>query len=247
MTLELYVLDALAGMECIASIVVLAVSLLMCGEWRAPARPGIPAQIGTLLQKSPALIVTSILCAMTSAVKLRHSPNAVLVSMYSTHYAYRCVIYSCITNISASVSVARCALTFVYSIYSSFLQMRVLTQYIEYNANWLMGAQFSLGSSLWLAGLALAVYSDCALMRARKVGAVVVVGGPFDLVTMPQYTGEMLAWAGFAVACWSIQGLALALVVIATLAPRARRRHKQLADRYAEFPGSRAAVIPFLW
>lgn len=244
---EQRVLDALAYLECVSSVIVLTASLVISPPWHPLPRLTMPAQYGTLVQSSPVLVVTSILCSLTAAKQLGHAPNAALVLIFSAHYVYRTLVYSSIVSLHASVSVPRCALTFLYAIYSSYLQMRYVTQYATYDPDWLLGPAFTVGSGMWLGGLLVAIYADCAIKRARSDGRRVMCGGVFDYITMPQYAGEMLAWMGFAVACWSVQGLSVALVSVAVLAPRAWRRHRWCVEHVPDFPAGRAVLVPFLW
>ena len=58
--------------------------------------------------------------------------------------------------------------------------------------------------------------------------------------------GEILQWFGFALASWSLAGLAFALYTAANLVPRALASHAWYRQQFQEYPESRKAVIPFL-
>jgi len=51
-------------------------------------------------------------------------------------------------------------------------------------------------------------------------------GGMFNLVSSPNYLGEILEWTGWAIATWSLAGLSFALWTFANLAPRALANHR---------------------
>jgi len=60
------------------------------------------------------------------------------------------------------------------------------------------------------------------------------------------YLGEIVEWTGWAVATWSLAGLAFALYTAANLAPRALSHHAWYRARFPEYPPSRRALVPFL-
>jgi hypothetical protein len=56
----------------------------------------------------------------------------------------------------------------------------------------------------------------------------------------------MLEWTGFAVASWSLPGLAFALYTAANLAPRALSHHRWYQEKFPDYPRERRALIPFV-
>lgn len=76
--------------------------------------------------------------------------------------------------------------------------------------------------------------------------------------------GEIIEWVGFAVACWSLPGLAFAIMTFSNLAPRGHQvseiiavytfdntiflqHHKWYLQKFENYPKHRKAVIPFVW
>ena len=72
-------------------------------------------------------------------------------------------------------------------------------------------------------------------------------GGAFELVSCPNYTGEILQWFGWALATWSAAGLAFAVFTAANLVPRAHAHHSWYREKFPDYPKSRKRVIPFLY
>ena len=68
----------------------------------------------------------------------------------------------------------------------------------------------------------------------------------FLYVSCPNYLGELLEWAGWALATWSLGGLAFFVYTAANLVPRARSNHRWYRGRFEDYPESRRAVIPGL-
>ena len=66
-------------------------------------------------------------------------------------------------------------------------------------------------------------------------------------MSCPNYLGEILEWVGWAVATWSLPGLAFAVWVIANLVPRARSHHRWYRERFPDYPDGRKALVPGLW
>ena len=65
------------------------------------------------------------------------------------------------------------------------------------------------------------------LIGLRKPGdshSSIPRGGMYRFVSCPNYFGEILEWAGWAVMTWSLAGLAFAVFTVANLLPRALAR-----------------------
>lgn len=54
----------------------------------------------------------------------------------------------------------------------------------------------------------------------------------------------MIEWLGWALAMWSLAGLAFAVWTIANLAPRARANHRWYRAHFAAYPAERRALVP---
>ena len=90
---------------------------------------------------------------------------------------------------------------------------------------------------------------SAALRRLRSTspeGYVVPRGPLFRWLSCPNYFGEIVEWTGFALASWSPGGLLFALWTAANLVPRAIHHHRWYRAKFADYPRSRRAVMPFL-
>ena len=88
------------------------------------------------------------------------------------------------------------------------------------------------------------------LFKIRKQNTQVYsvpVGGLFHWVSCPNYLGEIALWIGWALATWSLAGLAFAVWTIANLAPRAVAHHKWYRENFDNYPRNRRALIPGIW
>jgi len=66
-------------------------------------------------------------------------------------------------------------------------------------------------------------------------------------VASPNYFGEIVEWTGWALATWSLPGLAFALFTMANLVPRAHANRVWYIDTFPDYPRQRKRVIPFVY
>ena len=52
------------------------------------------------------------------------------------------------------------------------------------------------------------------------------IGGMFTYVSGANFFGEIVEWSGFALACWSLPGLAFAIFTALNIGPRAIQHHR---------------------
>ena len=105
------------------------------------------------------------------------------------------------------------------------------------------------GAALFAGGLWLNVSSDRALRRLRRPGETgykIPRGGAFEWVSCPNYLGEVVEWTGWAIATWSLPGLAFAVYTAANLVPRALSHHAWYRREFPDYPRERRAVLPYL-
>ncbi|MEO5731317.1 MAG: 3-oxo-5-alpha-steroid 4-dehydrogenase [Byssovorax sp.] len=141
-------------------------------------------------------------------------------------------------------------LAIVFNLMNGYLNGRWLnTLSPPYPSSWLTDPRFLVGVTLFVAGYLINRKSDEILRRLRapgEAGYKIPVGGLYRWVSSPNYFGEMIEWTGFAVATWSLPGLAFALWTAANLAPRAISHHRWYRDRFPDYPAERRALIPYL-
>jgi 3-oxo-5-alpha-steroid 4-dehydrogenase 1 len=114
---------------------------------------------------------------------------------------------------------------------------------------WMASPAFVIGSALFLAGMALEVWSDAVLRRLRPPGASgyrIPRDGAFELISCPNYLGELLEWAGWALASLSPAGAAFAVWTAANLVPRALAHHRWYRATFTTYPPARKAIVPFV-
>ncbi len=114
---------------------------------------------------------------------------------------------------------------------------------------WLISPAFIIGTTIWLGGYIINLSSDRTLRHLRapgETGYKIPHGGLFEYISCPNYFGEILEWAGWAILTWSLAGFVFALWTVANLAPRARSHHKWYQEKFSDYPPERKALIPFV-
>ena len=72
-------------------------------------------------------------------------------------------------------------------------------------------------------------------------------GGLFKWISCPNYFGEIIEWIGWAIATWSLAGLAFAVWALANLVPRSQSNHQWYIKYFEEYPKDRKILIPKIW
>ena len=84
------------------------------------------------------------------------------------------------------------------------------------------------------------------LRRPGETGYKIPQGGLYRWVSSPNYLGEIIEWFGWALATWSMAGLAFALYTTANLAPRAIQHHRWYHEQFPDYPAERRALVPYV-
>ena len=210
--------------------------------------PGVPARVAWLVMESPAPLLFAAVYALGS--RRADVVPVVLLALWELHYLYRAFLYPLRLRpgpkrVPASVVL----LAIGFNVLNAYVNARWISDLGRYAPAWIAGPRFVAGAGLFAVGLALHVASDRGLRRLRSPGETgyrVPRGGAFEWVSCPNYLGEMVEWAGWAIATWSLAGLAFAVYTAANLAPRALAHHAWYRERFPDYPARRRALIPYV-
>jgi len=172
--------------------------------------------------------------------------------MWQSHYIHRAFIYPfSLKNSQLRMPLAVTGMGIFFNTVNSYLNGRYLFNFSTvYDIDWLSEPRFIIGLSLFGAGFAINRLADNALVKLRNgdnTGYHIPKGGLFSLVSCPNYLGEIIIWTGWAVATWSLPGLAFAVWTVANLAPRAIAHHRWYRQTFPDYPPERRALIPYIW
>lgn len=172
----------------------------------------------------------------------------VFLAMWQGHYLHRTFVYPFRTRTRGrKIPLTIVSSGVLFNSLNAYVNARFISSIGEYGADWLADPRFLTGAAIFLFGMALNIHSDNILLRLRKsneAGYSIPRGGVFRYVSCPNYLGEIIEWAGWAIASWSLAGFAFFIYAAANLAPRARSNHAWYRARFSDYPADRKALIP---
>jgi hypothetical protein len=209
--------------------------------------PSLPNRMGWFIMEFPSLLVF-ILCFLLGPNRIQ-PVTWIFFALYVSHYTNRSVIYPWRTRTSGKEMPLVVALMAVgFNLINGFLNGYYFSAFSrEYTWDWLMDARFIIGAALFAGGVFINWWSDQILLDLRKGGKkgyFIPRRGLFRWISCPNFAGEILEWAGFAVMTWSPAALAFALWTFFNLIPRALDHHKWYRNTFPDYPPDRKAIIP---
>lgn len=210
--------------------------------------PTISTRSAWVLLESPAVVIfAAIYFAGDNALDI---VPLVLFGMWQFHYVIRTLIFPFrIRETGKRIPMIIVALAILFNVLNAYINARWISHLGEYPVSWLTSTPFIAGVSVFIVGWIINQHADLTLFRLRKPGEThysIPEGGLYRQVSCPNYLGEILAWVGWAIATWSLAGLAFAVFTVANLLPRALATHRWYRNEFPDYPPSRRAVIPYL-
>lgn len=210
--------------------------------------PTIPSWLGWMLMEAPSLLAMGVCFAVHPPLL----PGAwVFLALWALHYTNRSFVYP-LRNPGGKkpMPLFICGSAIFFNLVNGYLNGRGFTVFgPQYDWSWFAEPRTVIGLALWAAGFSLNLWADQILLHLRKPGETgykVPHGGPYRLVSCPNYLGEMVEWGGFALAAWSPAALTFAVWTAANLLPRALSHHRWYRQKFPDYPPERRALIPFV-
>mgnify|MGYP005725630607 CR=1 FL=1 len=181
------------------------------------------------------------------------APAAVaLLVIWQMHYVHRAFLYPfTIKGGKKEMPVMIIVFGMIFNSINAYINGAYLSFFSGgYGNEWLTDPRFLIGSFTFIVGFALNRRSDAILRRLRKKGEndyKIPHGGMHRWISCPNYFGEIILWAGWAVATWSLAGLSFAVWTAANLIPRAWAHHKWYQEKFPDYPRNRKAILPGLF
>jgi len=212
--------------------------------------PTIPSRWGWIVMEAPAAIVFGACFILGGAGKT--ITTGIFFLLWEVHYIHRAFIYPWSRRGGGkSMPLAVIGMGLFFNGVNGYINGRYLfTLSGGYPSAWLLDPRFLAGLGLFLAGFVINRRSDMILHKLRRPGETgyrIPHGGLYRWISCPNYLGEIVEWVGWAVATWSLPGLAFAAWTAANLAPRARAHHRWYRQRFPDYPAGRRALMPGLW
>ncbi len=176
-------------------------------------------------------------------------PTLFLLGTWSAHYINRSLIYPLRTNTRGKQIPLFIMLSSI--IFNGFNGWSNGTYFGVgwggYTNAWFGDPRFVVGLAIMVIGAAINLHSDNILLRLRSGGENgyrIPHGGLFDRVSCPNFLGEIIEWAGFAIACWNLPAMGFAIWTAANLIPRAASHHRWYKCQFENYPKKRHALFP---
>jgi 3-oxo-5-alpha-steroid 4-dehydrogenase 1 len=212
--------------------------------------PLLPASFGWLAMEA---VSAAAFAACFAVGPFNRDPAAwVFFALWEIHYVHRAFIYPWMLHEDGRrMPLGVVAMAVVFNSVNGFINGRWLFGLSgAYGASWLADPRFVAGLVLFVAGFVINRRADETLRRLRAPGETtygVPHGGLYRWISCPNYLGEIVEWLGWALATWSLPGLAFAVWTAANLAPRARANHRWYRSTFADYPAERRALVPRVW
>lgn len=212
--------------------------------------PGLPVRLSWLLLEVPSFIVPIVI--VLSVQSLPGLAGSILLLLWLVHYFHRSFIYPLVLRPKPNARFKLIVLVLGAPVNAMIGWLIVTMVFLEphlQSIEWVYSPQFAAGVVLFALGFSITKWSDGVLKRLRAPGDggyYIPKGGLYRYISCPNYLGEILQWCGFALASWSLAGLAFAIYTAANLIPRALSSHAWYREQFQEYPRPRKAVVPFL-
>jgi len=210
--------------------------------------PRLPARLGWVVMESPAVVY--FLWVFLRGDHGAETVPLVLLALWQFHYVHRAFVFPFRMRAKGkSMPVIIVLLALAFNGLNAYLNARWISHFGNYPIGWLADSRFVLGAALFAAGFWINYTSDRKLLGLRRPGESgyrIPHGGLYRFVSCPNYLGEIVEWTGFAIACWSLPGLAFAVYTAANVAPRAFAHHRWYREQFEDYPPDRKALLPFV-
>jgi len=211
--------------------------------------PNIPNRLGWFMMEFVSLLVF-VLCFLFGPGNIQML-TWIFFALYVSHYVNRSLIWPWRTRTSGKQMPLVVALMAVcFNLVNGFANGYYFSTFPrEYSLEWLTDIRFILGCILYAGGTFLNWWSDQILLELRKGGKkgyFVPERGMFRWISCPNFFGEIVQWAGFAVMTWSPAALVFAMWTFFNLVPRALSHHKWYKSTFPEYPKERKAILPWI-
>jgi len=212
--------------------------------------PSLPPRLGWMVMELPAALGVPLLIFWGTGWQL--GPVWIFAVLWEIHYFHRAFVFPFRLKPGASGMPVLVVLPgVVFNCWNAYLNGRYLGLHsADYSWGYLLTPQFLSGAFIFLAGYLINQHADWVLFSLRKSGEKgykIPHGGMYRWISCPNYFGEILEWAGWAVMVWNPAGFFFLVWTMANLVPRAVSHHQWYGREFPEYPKGRKAVFPFIY
>ena len=163
--------------------------------------PTIPARAAWILFESPAVVVFA--CVYFAGDHAFALVPLVLLGAWQFHYLIRTFIFPFrMRETGKRIPAVIVVMAILFNVLNAYVNARWISHLGSYSDDWLVSTPFLVGLAMFAAGWLINQHADLVLLRLRKPGEThysIPRGGMYRFVSSPNYLGEILEWAGWAV------------------------------------------------
>jgi len=210
--------------------------------------PSVSNRVGWVLMEAPA--VFAFLWFFFQGQNALEAAPLVMLGAWQLHYVHRTFVFPLrLKTTGKRITWVVVLLGAAFNTLNAYINATWLSEFGSYSRSWLLDPRFLCGAAVFALGMYINLEADRRLLALRKPGESgyrIPRGWLYKYVTCPNYLGELLEWVGFAIATWSLPGLAFAMYTAANLGPRAVANHRWYQQKFEEYPKDRKALLPFV-
>ena len=251
---ELTVFNGLLVAWFVLAVAVFVALFFMAAPYGRHQRGGwghtIGNRMGWVIMEATAPVVFAV-CFLSGGSTVT-ATTLVFLGLWEAHYLHRAFIYPLgLRGINKRIPLVVMSFGIIFNVMNGYLNGRYIFNFSGgYAVEWLADPRFIIGLVLFITGFVINRQSDLVLRGLRRDGESgykIAYGRLYRWVSCPNYLGEITIWIGWAVATWSLPGLAFAFWTVANLLPRARAHHAWYQQNFPDYPPERRALVPGVW
>ena len=218
--------------------------------------PVIPSRISWIVQECPCVFIT-IFFIIYYYENLNYK-NILVISPFLIHYIHRTFIFPFVIHSSKNNPLEITLMAFTFCFFNAIMINRSIFCLIkDYGDEFLLN--FFFGLAIFLLGIYINIHSDYSMIKQRNSNQdennkyIIPRGFMYELISCPNYFGELTEWLGFFILSNSFSGLVFFISTFANLFPRAIQYHQWYKNKFKEeFVTDkdliqRKAIVPFLF
>jgi len=210
--------------------------------------PAVNNRLGWVVMEAAAPLAFAVCFVLGS--KTNTVTTLVFLGLWEAHYIHRAFIYPFSLR-SRGMPVTIVGFGLLFNAVNGYLNGRYIFSFSGgYGNQWLADPRFIIGVALFITGFIINRQADRilhSLSKSADSGYKIPYGGLYRWISCPNYLGEVIIWSGWALATWSLPGLAFAVWTAANLVPRARSHHVWYRQHFPDYPPRRRALLPGIW
>ena len=219
--------------------------------------PVIPSRISWIIQECPCVFMT--IFFLIYYRKNLNYKNILVMAPFFIHYVHRSFIFPFVIHSSKNNPLEITLMAFVFCFFNSLMINRsIFCLIIDYESKsfWL---NYLFGLAIFGLGMYINIHSDYSMIKQRNANKdsnnkyIIPRGFMYELISCPNYFGELTEWLGFFILSNSFSGLVFFISTFANLFPRAIQYHQWYKNKFKEefvtdkILSERKSIVPFLF